>query len=342
MLSKRTIYWSFQFSGWTILFSLSLINNQVDIDSIFKILSLSISGILISHLLRSIILKLNAIDFKFILQSIVVAGNSIIASIIFSVTQYLVYVYVFHSENVFFDLLSLLNISVYFAIWQIIYFIYVLREKSRQETLNNLHLEALNHEIELKILRSQLNPHFIFNALNSIRALVDENKDNAKNAVNLLSNVMRSILISEKQKMIPVSEELKLVSDYLQLEKIRFEERLNIELEVDKVLYNEKIPPLIIQTMVENAIKHGVANRVAQSTVRISSKNKENYYEICVENDVSIQKTEKGKSTNTGLDNLRKRLEIIYNKKAKFLFEIDEKAKAIIQIPKNYESNNSR
>ncbi len=341
MLNKTALYWLLQFLGWTGLFSLSLINKEVNLVSILKVLSISFLGIGLSHSLRFFILRWKIHELKFIKQSLFVIASSIADSLIFSTIQYSLFKLFFNSGNGFFNVLEVLNISVYFVIWQIIYFTFLLREKSRHEMLNNLELKALNNEIELKNLRSQLNPHFIFNALNSVRALIDEDKKRAKNAVNLLSNVMRSILLSEKQKMISVAEEMKLVSDYLAIEKIRFEERLEISTHIDDEVKNELLPPLIIQTLAENAIKHGVSNRVNKSAINIAIKNTSTHFTICVENDVSPKKTDNFKSTNTGLLNLKKRLEIIYKNNASFSLEISEKAKALIKIPKRYESHNN-
>lgn len=333
MLKKQSLYWILQFGGWSLLFSLSLINRTISIDALLKMASLVSLGVLLSHCTRFVIIRFDAISKSFWKQSSIVILNSIVSSIVFSFIRHVLYVYVYNSENNIFDFINVLNIAAYFLIWQIIYFIYVLREKSRLEMLNNLHLEALNHEIELKNLRSQLNPHFIFNALNSVRALVDEDKANAKNAITLISNVMRTILVSEKQKTIPLYEELKLVNDYLQLEKIRFEDRLNLKIEIPSDLNSILVPPLSVQTLVENAIKHGVSNRISPSLIEIIAKKEEKHLIIKIANDIAEKSSSKSDSTHTGLNNLKKRLDILYDSKAKFKFEITNKATATIHIP---------
>lgn len=341
MVSKRLTYWLVQCIGWGGLFSLSLINKPITADAVLKVVSLGFIGIVLSHGIRFLVLKIKAFNHHFIWQTLLIIGNATLAAFVFSTLQHLVFLYAFEASNTFFDALSLVNIGAYFLIWQIIYFTYVLREKSRQEMLNNLYLEALNKEAELKNLRNQINPHFMFNALNSIRALIDEDRTEARRAVNLLSNVMRSILLSEKHKLIPLGDELKLVKDFLDLEKIRFEERLNIHFDIDATAKDISIPPLLLQTLVENAIKHGVANRTQNSTINISAKQHKDTLVLIVENDVSTKKTKADKSTHTGLNNLKKRLQLMYKNEAKFLLEINEKAKATIQIPLKNESNNS-
>ena len=102
-----------------------------------------------------------------------------------------------------------------------------------------------------------MNPHFIFNALNSIRALVDEEPSKSKRAINHLSNILRSTLVADKKKLTSLGEELRTVKDYLAMESIRFEERLNTSFDIEEESENVLVPPLMIQTLVENAIKHG-------------------------------------------------------------------------------------
>jgi LytS/YehU family sensor histidine kinase len=142
--------------------------------------------------------------------------------------------------------------------WSAVYLTYHLLRKSRKQELQNLKLEASHHEIELKTLRDQLNPHFLFNSLNGIRALIEIDPTTAKSAITTLSNLLRNSLQMGKKAQVSISEELGLVTEYLKLEKIRFEERLtyNISIEVnDKI----QIPPFLIQTMAENGIKHGIS-----------------------------------------------------------------------------------
>ena len=110
------------------------------------------------------------------------------------------------------------------------------------------------------LLKSQLNPHFIFNALNSIRALVDENPGKSKNAITQLSNILRNSLQIDKNRLTSFTDEMKTVQDYLELESIRFEERLEVDIKLHPNSDQFQIPPLMIQTLVENSIKHGISN----------------------------------------------------------------------------------
>ena len=111
-------------------------------------------------------------------------------------------------------------------IWNLIYYIFHYVERNRRQEVDTLKLQSLVKELELKTIKSHINPHFIFNALNSIRALVDENPERARTAITELSNILRSSMQAEKLETVPLERELDIVKDYLALEQMRFEERL--------------------------------------------------------------------------------------------------------------------
>jgi LytS/YehU family sensor histidine kinase len=168
--------------------------------------------------------------------------------------------------------------------WNCIYFIYHYIEKNRNQQLDTLKLQALVKELELKTIKSHINPHFIFNALNSIRALIDENPSRARNAITELSNILRSSMQSENMETVPLEKELNIVKDYLALEHIRFEDRLKVEYDIDEDTLDQPVPPMMLQTLVENAIKHGISKHVEGGTVRIISDFVGNHHEIIVRN----------------------------------------------------------
>jgi two-component system LytT family sensor kinase len=174
-------------------------------------------------------------------------------------------------------------------------------------------------EIELSNLKSQLNPHFIFNALNSIRALVDENPTKSKQAINQLSSILRNSLMTEKRGLTSFDEELKIVKDYLGLESIRFEERLKTEFDIDPESNQFLVPPLMIQTLVENGIKHGVSKLTEGGLIQMKTKVDQDFLKIYIRN--SGQFRENGtvaKTGGLGLENTRQRLKLIYGNEASF------------------------
>jgi len=197
-------------------------------------------------------------------------------------------------------------------IWASIYFTFHYYEQSTQ----SLKYEVAMNEMKLNQLKAQINPHFIFNALNSIRALVDEEPSKSKTAINHLSNILRSSLVLDKKKLTSLKEELATTKDYLALESIRFEERLQTEFNIDPETENVSVPPMMLQTLVENGIKHGISKLKGGGRVSVRSRVDLGRMILEIRNTGQYQNnTIKG--TGQGLRNSRQRLELIYGESAK-------------------------
>ena len=193
--------------------------------------------------------------------------------------------------------------------------------------MDTLQLESLVKELELKTIKAHINPHFIFNSLNSIRALVDENPERARKAITELSNILRSSMQAEKSETVTLEKELYIVKDYLALENMRFEDRLKIEYQVDEDTLDQPVPPMMLQTLVENAIKHGISKQINGGIVRVISAFRDHYHELSVQNTGRLN----GKINNEaqsapngnfelgfGLSSTNDRLGLLYGNKAKF------------------------
>jgi len=218
------------------------------------------------------------------------------------------------------------------SIWVLAYHLYHYYQKEVVTAKENAQLSLIAKQAQLDNLSAQLNPHFLFNSLNSIKSLVIENPDTARRSIDLLSDLLRSSLYEKDKGLITIKEELSLVKDYIELEKMRFEERLQLETSVDKTLHNFKIPTLSIQLLVENAIKHGIDLIVKGGTVHVIIKKKQHFIEIIVRNPGSIYDR---KSAGLGLRNLQKRLAIQYKNKATFSLTqtMTKEVEAKITIP---------
>jgi LytS/YehU family sensor histidine kinase len=199
--------------------------------------------------------------------------------------------------------------------WGVMYFAYHWFLRGRQEELRNLRLETANREGQLANLRSQINPHFMFNALNGIRALIDEDPARAKQAITQLSAILRNAMGTVKRKTVPLGEEIDIVKAYLALEQMRFEERLQASFDVDPALEREPVPPMLLQTLVENAIKHGIAKLTAGGEVRIGAHRGLDGLVLSVSNS-GIYTPGQVNGTGIGIANTRKRLMMIYGPKA--------------------------
>jgi len=209
-----------------------------------------------------------------------------------------------HAENI---LGQSLYYAIIFFLWSSLYFIYNYFERYNK----SLKLEASMREVELTNLKAQLNPHFIFNALNSIRALVDENPTKSKEAINQLSNLLRNSLVTEKKELTSFDDELKIVKDYLGLESIRFEERLKIEFDIDPESNQFRVPPLMIQTLVENGIKHGVSKLKEGGTIQVKTRVDLDFLKIYIRNSGHFHLNgAKKQSGGLGLENTRTKTDL--------------------------------
>lgn len=219
------------------------------------------------------------------------------------------------------------------AIWILAYHLYHYYQREIETARQNAELSVIAKQAQLDNLAVQLNPHFLFNSLNSIKSLVIEDPKTARRAIDLLSDILRSSLYEKDAALITIKDELGLVKDYIELEKVRFEERLNMSILMDDALENQLIPPLSIQLLVENAIKHGIDKRIHGGTINLSIQRKAGQLEITVQNPGSI--VDKGSETGIGLKNLSKRLALQYNGKAGLILknETEDQVKATLRIP---------
>lgn len=214
------------------------------------------------------------------------------------------------------DLVGIYYNLLLIAIWLLIYIVYHYLEKNRNDQLDRLKLETTVKELELKTIKSHINPHFIFNSLNSIRALVDENPQRARRSITELSNILRSSMKAEKSETVTLQKELDIIKDYLALEQMRFEERLKIEFKIDDNVLELPVPPMMLQTLVENAIKHGISKRIDGGIVRVTANFKNHHLELSVQNtgQLESQISEDG----FGIKSTQDRLNLMYQGKAVF------------------------
>lgn len=220
------------------------------------------------------------------------------------------------------------------ALWLLIYMVWHYLLRNQKDEVDKLSLEKTVKELELQTIKSHINPHFIFNSLNSIRALVEENPPRARTAITELSNILRSSLQVEKMETVTLQNEMNIVRDYLALEQMRFEERLKIKLEIDEDTLDQPVPPMMLQTLVENAIKHGISKQITGGMIRIISRFQEDTFELIVQN---TGKLENDMQDGFGLKSTRDRLNILFNKNSSFTIrEIkDNLVEAKIKMPIN-------
>lgn len=221
------------------------------------------------------------------------------------------------------------------ALWLLIYMIWHYLERNRKDEVDRLNLEKTVKDLELKTIKSHINPHFIFNSLNSIRALVEENPKRARTAITELSNILRSSLQVEKLETVTLQKELDIVKDYLALEQMRFEERLRVQMDIDEDTLGQPVPPMMLQTLVENAIKHGISKRINGGTIKIIARFTDKDFELIVQNSGML---EKKIEDGFGFKSTRDRLKFLCNGSAYFKVEEIEgpKVQSKIVMPVEY------
>jgi sensor histidine kinase YesM len=195
------------------------------------------------------------------------------------------------------------------------HYVILTMEESRAAQARVLETSILARDAELKALRAQINPHFLFNSLNSISALTSKDPAKAQEMCILLADFLRMTLGLGEKAVVPLREEFELLQRFLAIEKVRFGERLRVEAHVEAQAQTCLVPPLILQPLVENAIIHGVAGLPAGGTVRLSAECRAGQLRLSIENSVDPDAAPSRKG-GLGLANVRQRLDARYGKEA--------------------------
>jgi sensor histidine kinase YesM len=191
------------------------------------------------------------------------------------------------------------------------YYIVIYYSNFQEKIIKEKELKNLVTEAELKSLKFQINPHFVFNALNSMSALTEIDPKKAKQMIIKLADFLRYTLANNDKQKNPLSEELRNIKLYLDIEKIRFEDKFEYVEEVSEVCNNIEIPSMILQPLFENAIKHAVYETLGKVTIKLKCEPIENFLKISLTNNFEGESNKKG--TGVGLKNIRERLSLIYN-----------------------------
>lgn len=236
--------------------------------------------------------------------------------------------------------LSMFFIKVYnipffatlFFIWLFVYITLNIYHQLKNVQLKQATLESNLKESQLNTLKGQINPHFMFNSLNNIRGLILEDTKKSREMITRLSEMLRYSLTKNDVDAIALEDELEMVDNYVAISKIQMENRLQFDKNIEVNPYGIKIPPMIIQMLIENATKHGIANlkNGGVITLNIKQEAKQLLIEVCNSGKLSMD----SKSTQLGLQNIKQRLALLYKGAANFnLEEKNNQVVATIQIP---------
>ena len=198
----------------------------------------------------------------------------------------------------------------------ILHYLLIAFETSRAADARALQLTALTREAELQAFKAQINPHFLFNSLNSIAALCGSDPAGARQMTIRLGDFLRTSLKMDSRDRIPLAEELELASSYLDIERVRFGERLRVDTRLEDDAGEGLVPALLMQPLIENALKHGIAHLVDGGTLSIEGRREGEQVVVLVTNPMDAD-SPSASGTGIGLPNVRGRLEILYGEKAR-------------------------
>lgn len=245
--------------------------------------------------------------------------------------------YYFGSSNtnlmtLFMKLTNVPPFTVAFLVWLSIILAIKVYEYINEVKFTKLELESSLKESQLNSLKGQINPHFMFNSLNNIRGLILENPLKSREMITRLSEMLRYSLTKNDINTIALEEEIEMVENFIEISRIQLEDRLTFISKIDAGLSKFEIPPMIIQMLIENAVKHGISKLKDGGEILLNIKHENKTLTILVSNTGTL--TIEKESTQLGIKNIEKRLQLIYGENATFkLQEIENQVVAEITIP---------
>jgi two-component system, LytTR family, sensor kinase len=335
-MSRTKLYWKCQIAGWCAwnLCEFILYGEAFEYDSNLVVNALIniFLGILLTHNYRRAVKQLNwlYLSLNKLIPRIVVSVG--LLTFILTILNIFVDYYTVPETRDYMQLsrffLTFVNLIQPLLVWTLIYHMFHYFELSKKNELEKVRLSSSIRDFEAKLLRSQLNPHFVFNALNSIRALVLENPEKAQLSVTRLSNILRNSLLADRRKTVTLAEELKTVQDYLALEKIRYEDRLEERINIPAEAMQVQVPPMMVQTLVENAVKHGISKPIHGGFIALDAEIYQNSLYLYIRNTGSLQPHKPAPGEGFGLVNTQQRLDLIFGNQASF--EISQESDNVV------------
>jgi hypothetical protein len=349
--SKR-LYWTLQLAGWG-SFTLVRLYAAVTLLSLpwlhtgLELLLLNGAGLFCSHLLRDFVRRHHWATFSVrrltwrILVAGVVAGTPLAVATQFTDLAALqdpepflrefAPALSFHQPLAMSLAAEIVNWAFIFIIWLAIYFAAISARERREAQLRQSELARALQSAELRLLKTQLNPHFLFNALNTVRSLIADNPSRAQDAVTRLANTLRYTLGSRQDELVSLAQEMEIVADYLELELMRFEDRLRIETSIPADAAGVQIPVMLLQTLVENAIKHGIAQLPSGGLLRIFAQLQKDFLFLEVQNPRSAAPTHAAEQ-GIGLRNAQERLKLLFGTRASLELDLSNTAVATARL----------
>ncbi len=326
MNSHKKTYWIFQVTGWAlycliyIFFYLS-IRSEPQTYFFEQLLTHVFIGFWLTHLMRMVIQQTKILQLGFKKQLIALTILSLLFSFLIGLlivtTEMLLRI-----QSINLTKISFLNIATRFAfsyfhfvlIWNLLYFTYHYVQKTRQQNIEQAKLENLLKELEITTIKSHINPQFLFNGLNSIRSLVTDDPARARKAITMLSNILRNSIQVDKAEKTLFEKELPVIKDYISLEQVRFSDQMQVNYSIDENTLDQPVPAMVIQHLVENAIKYGINADHQNTRIELYSEYKEALHCFGIISQGDLQSYLENESA--ALDEIRKRLFLLYGNTA--------------------------
>ncbi|WP_151034003.1 sensor histidine kinase [Cellvibrio sp. KY-GH-1] len=228
-----------------------------------------------------------------------------------------------------------INTGIMLTLWSILYLFQREFRQRRETEIAHWRDQAKLRDMELQFLRSQINSHFLFNSLNNVRSLILEDPQAARQGLADLATLLRGLLHADNKLTVSLREELDWVGGYLALESLQFEQRLSYAFQIDEALLDEKLPPLLLQTLVENAVKHGIARRRAGGRIQISAQRlSPTHWQLEITNP-SAELPAEHSGQSIGLTNTRARLAAAFGDQARLDLVLGVSVSARVDLPLN-------
>jgi sensor histidine kinase YesM len=348
-VATRMGYWALQLAGWGLYFWAQASGEVIFADAPWSKAAVlwggvCVSGFALTHSLRWIIkrgqwlsLRPGALLIRMLIAVVLLVGALFAVTTVLSRVEYhtsvspimgALYRRLSHGGQLFNQMANSLIVAL---IWVGLYLGFAVQRHRYDVQVNQAELAQLLHAAELRLLKAQLNPHFLFNALNGVRALIADEPALAQDAVTQLARTLRYTLASNDDELVTLARELEMVNDYLALEGLRLADRLNVERDFAPEAAQARVPVMLIQTLIENAIKHGIAELKEGGTLRIEAHvvNAELRIQIINPRPISAPVPH---AQGTGLKNSSERLRLLFGSRASLRLDLSRPGEAIVEV----------
>lgn len=342
-------YWTLQFGGWALYFWSQASGEVIFADVPWSNSAalwggLCVSGLALTHLLRSIILRARwlalaprALLVRMLISIALLASTLFAINVALSLVEYGTPVAPMLAT--FYRRLSphaqlfnqFVNSLILTLIWIGLYLGFAVQRHRYEAQLHQAELAQLLHAAELRLLKAQLNPHFLFNALNGVRALIADEPARAQDGVTQLARTLRYTLASGEDEVVSLARELDMVNDYLALEGLRLADRLTVVRDIAPEAAQARVPVMLIQPLVENAIKHGIAQLKEGGTLRIAAQVVNAELNIQIHNPRPIGAPMPA-ARGTGLKNSSERLRLLFGSGASLRLDLSRAGEATAEV----------